>query len=1229
MKNLLPLLLGLFPLVLHAQLRENFTHSQFPDAPTQWRGHTFAFGINEDSLLQSQTMNTTYISTENQLALGVVWEFGIRLAFNPSPQNQLRVYLIADRDTLTSPLNGYFIQIGENGATDRYYLYRQQGEQVELLLSSSPKNRANPAVIEDRIKVLRDSTGHWELFTAIDDADEFSSEGVAIDSVVTQTAFFGIHCRFTSANSDKFHFHYFSIEPSSTPVTRIVPPKVSSIEVVDDTTLHVIFDHLLDRASATDRVNYMLSNGYDHPVTASLADTVVTLVFGQPFITSDYTLTINNVVDTVGNTIAPNTEVSFSYIAPEPPEAKLLPDDTDGAWFYDGFDADRLLDHWRGDTASFEIVNERVRINDSTISPVSLSTSIEWLQNTVWEVGIQVNGTLSSNNYVRWHLSSTNDSLRGSQQGYHLQIDGSRGYHVYHLWRQNGASRSRIFQSNPIPSQQGKFRARVRVTRDNDANWRIFADEYDHGVFEPVLGIDGDSVIMNDMHMISGYMGYSVSFTPTRRGDYIFDYLLVKPLHDIEEVPEPLSVTSVEVLSDTSLTLVFNSWLAEEKATDITNYVLDNGYGHPFKASLKDSIVTLVFDQPLISSGYTLTINNVADTVGNTIAPNTEVSFSYIAPEPPEAKLLPDDTAEAWFYDSFDADQLLDHWRGDTASFEIVNERVTIKDVATSPAFLSTQNNRLANTIWEAGIQVDGALSSGNYVRLYLTANNDSLPRPQTGYQLQIDGARGKHVYKLVRQTANNRYTFFLSDSVETQGKFRARVRVTRDNDANWRIYTDEYDSGVFRPILRHNGDSTATDGTHNTNGYAGYFVNFSPTRRNAYKFDYLLIQPLDPSADPVPDSIPPSIISAAFVDSLTLHVIFDKFVDALSAADTANYSLHGVHPQHIETTDQEVTLTYADSFDTGEYSFSISNIKNKDGFAMGDTLLVLQYTKTHTIQPHDIIINEILPYPKPDGVDFLEIYNRSNKIVDLRELYAANVNSYGAPGSLRKVSDEQHLFYPGEYRVLTTNRAIVKEHYPTALLHTFIEMATLPNFNNETGGVILSSHGLTIDSLFYTPAMQSPFISNHRGISLERSSFEAPTLSPGNFRSAATSIGGATPGYLNSHGEMESDGDAIFLTSKTFSPDGDGFEDLLEINYRFHESGLMANIDIYNDQGLLIRRLQRNQSLATQGVITWDGLSDTNQRLPIGIYIAVIDIYNAHGMRKIHRKSFVLAAKM
>jgi len=500
-----------------------------------------------------------------------------------------------------------------------------------------------------------------------------------------------------------------------------------------------------------------------------------------------------------------------------------------------------------------------------------------------------------------------------------------------------------------------------------------------------------------------------------------------------------------------------------------------------------------------------------------------------------ETKLKPNDTIGVSFFDDF-SQGLLGHWLGDVPSFYTPEHRLSLIEGTAVPAMLSVPSPRIRNTLWEAGIQVDGIFSTSNYIRLYLASTRSSPGGQQQGYHLQIDGMDGSHTYCLWRQHGSARSIVFQSEVRPNQGThFRARIRVTCSEDGYWQILADEEGHGAFIAIPDEDGRTDAQDVTYSTAGYAGYFVNCSPTRWRDFKLDYLLIKPFDPALDSASRDVP---------------------------------------------------------------------------------------------QPGDILINEILSNPKPGGVDFVEIYNHSTKTIDLQHVYLAQVNSAGMAGSRRKITEQFHFLHPGEYRVLTTRPAVLKQHYPNGNSLTFVEMPELPNFNNETGGVVLYSEGIAIDSLFYTPAMQSPFTTNHRGISLERQQFSLPAHAPDNFRSAATSIG-ATPGYRNSRYAAEPAGEGFFLTSKTFSPDGDGFEDQLEINYIFPESDLMANIDIYDDGGRLVKRLLRNQHIATQGTFTWDGLADANQRLPVGLYVAVIEVYNAQGVRKIYRKGFALATRL
>src|SRR5690606_26887690 len=122
---------------------------------------------------------------------------------------------------------------------------------------------------------------------------------------------------------------------------------------------------------------------------------------------------------------------------------------------------------------------------------------------------------------------------------------------------------------------------------------------------------------------------------------------------------------------------------------------------------------------------------------------------------------------------------------------------------------------------------------------------------------------------------------------------------------------------------------------------------------------------------------------------------------------------------------------------------------------------------------------------------------------------------------------------------------------------NSFVKMPKFPSYNNDAGTVVLLSDNVLIDQLYYVENMHFPLIKDPEGVSLERSSFTVNTNEPGNFRSAAASVGFATPGYKNSqYIEAVSEVEELQLVSETFSPDNDGFEDALQVLYHFKEPG-------------------------------------------------------------------------
>jgi hypothetical protein len=176
---------------------------------------------------------------------------------------------------------------------------------------------------------------------------------------------------------------------------------------------------------------------------------------------------------------------------------------------------------------------------------------------------------------------------------------------------------------------------------------------------------------------------------------------------------------------------------------------------------------------------------------------------------------------------------------------------------------------------------------------------------------------------------------------------------------------------------------------------------------------------------------------------------------------------------------------------------------------------------------------------------------------------------------------------------------------------------------------VLCNRNGILIDKFEYSDALHFALLNDFKGVSLERIDFNRPTLDKTNWNSASANVGFGTPGYQNSQFmQTKSDGD-FSVVPEIFSPDNDGYNDVVTFNYELNESGLAGNISIYNANGQLIRYLVRNENLATKGSYSWNGLTDQNEKAPIGIYIIYFETFSKNGKVQKHKLSCVLAGKL
>lgn len=188
-----------------------------------------------------------------------------------------------------------------------------------------------------------------------------------------------------------------------------------------------------------------------------------------------------------------------------------------------------------------------------------------------------------------------------------------------------------------------------------------------------------------------------------------------------------------------------------------------------------------------------------------------------------------------------------------------------------------------------------------------------------------------------------------------------------------------------------------------------------------------------------------------------------------------------------------------------------------------------------------------------------------------------------------------------------------------------------LPSYNNSSGSVILLDNNKTIiDQFDYLDSYHFSLLNTFKGVSLERMNFTRPTNDPGNWTSAAETVGFATPGYLNSQYSAEGTARTKFeFDNEIFSPDNDGYQDILNLNYSLEAPGYAATIEIYDRNGRLLKTLENNILLATSGTISWDGVTDEGIKARIGPHIYVISLFNLEGNTEIIKLPCIVAGRL
>ena len=825
---------------------------------------------------------------------------------------------------------------------------------------------------------------------------------------------------------------------------------------------------------------------------------------------------------------------------------------------------------WTPDDANnWTVVNGQLRSNSAVAnSSFSISTPSAKALEAQWNFYVQLQFNTSGANFVDVYLVSEQaDMLSSSNNGYFVRIGGTLD--EISLYKMTAGVSTILINGTDGVTNRSNNLLRIRVIRDANSNWSLERDAA--GGTNYTL----EGTTLDNSFSTSKYTGIQIQqSTTTFFNKHFFDDIYAGDI--VVEKDAPV-INSIQVLSNTQLSLLFNESLNASSAQTTSNYSASNDLGNPSIAELQSDskTVLLTFSKPF-SNGIThaLDIANVQDQVGNTIVPVSQ-PFLFFQAMTVNAKdiilteMFVDPSpriglSEAEFIEIYNRSANpveLNGWK-----FSDGNSIATI-----TPQII------LPNQYWILCATANASLFSASANTLgvpnFPTLNN-------TGESITLKTKEGLLIDSLNYSLA------WYRDEDKQEGGWTLELIDTNNpcgEDDNWTASEDP------------NGGTPGKVNSVNVNK---------------------------------PDLTGPSLLSISVVKPNEVLLRFDEKLEKPLSSVGFNITpkLNFTAASFTSLSLREIKLTLLQDISPRQfYNLEITNLRDCNGNFIQEDFNQLSFALPEIAERGDLLINEVLFNPRSGGVDFVEIINVSSKYINLKNWSLANY-AEEVYTNLKTIIDKDYLVPPQHYLVLTSDGKVIKNQYPNSVEKNLLP-TLLPSLNDNDGSIaLLSDEGKLIDSLVYDEAYHSQLLKDKEGVSLERIALTEPTNNPDNWKSANSAAGFATPGYLNSNSRSENpiDENEVRIEPEIFSPVVPG-QDFAQINYQFDQSAMAANIKIVDHQGRLIKEIANNETLAFEGFFRWDGDRDDGSKAKMGYYFVWFEVYNLDGTVKTYRKRVVV----
>ncbi|GHT02613.1 hypothetical protein AGMMS49525_06360 [Bacteroidia bacterium] len=243
-------------MIASAQFTENFNDGAFTGVgrSINWTGDVDSFAVNDGRLQLNGSKKadvTAQLRTPTNVAKNGEWTFSVKMNFDPSTSNYLRIFLLSDEEDLLDP-NGLFVRIG-GSSDDQISLWQAIKGRSNRALITGAKDRVKRNPVSVDIRATWDYLGTFTLYSRLEGESSFTEEGSCVISDTPATNnWFGVMCYATKSNATAFSFDDFvvqTLDPSApTGIESLDNPNVIKIEYPSPGNNQYGIHYQLDRA---------------------------------------------------------------------------------------------------------------------------------------------------------------------------------------------------------------------------------------------------------------------------------------------------------------------------------------------------------------------------------------------------------------------------------------------------------------------------------------------------------------------------------------------------------------------------------------------------------------------------------------------------------------------------------------------------------------------------------------------------------------------------------------------------------------------------------------------------------------------------------------------------------------------------------------------------------------------------------------------------------------------